>query len=80
MGPALSIAGAGAITAIAQIARGEWPSARLIAGVGIAGAALLMVASKSPELASAFGTLVLVTALMVSGVDLAKAAGNALNL
>lgn len=79
MGPAWSIAGAGAITAIAQIARGEWPGVRIVAGVAIGGAALLVIGGKSPELASAFGTLVLVTALMVSGVDIARAVNNSLN-
>lgn len=76
MGPGFSIAAAGALSAVAQIVRGEWPSARILVGVGIAGAALLTIAQSSPELASAFGTLVLVTSLMVNGVDVAKAVAN----
>lgn len=78
MGPGLKVLAAGALTATAQIVNGKWPSPRLIAGVGIAGLVLVGIASKSPDVAGAFGTLIFLTALMVSGYDVAKAAGNVL--
>lgn len=79
MGPAWSIAGAGALAATAQIVNGKWPSPRILAGVGIAGAALLILQGSSPQTASAFGTLVFLTALMVYGFDIAKAVANLIN-
>jgi hypothetical protein len=79
MGPATSILAAGALTATAQVVRGQWPSPRLIAGVGIAGAVMLAFAGQNPAIAQRFGTLVLLTSLVVNGVDVAKAANNALN-
>jgi hypothetical protein len=80
MGPGIKVLAAGALTATAQIVNGRMPSPRLIAGVGITGLVLVSIAGKSPEIAGAFGTLILLTALMVSGYDVAKAAGNVLKV
>jgi hypothetical protein len=79
MGPGLTILAAGGITAIGQISRKQWPTPRIIIGTGVAGAALLIVAQSSPELAQKFATLVLITALLTSGYDVSKGVTAALN-
>ena len=79
MSPAFKVAFAGGITAIAQIMRGEWPSAGLFYAVGIGGAALLLIQPAAPKAVDAFGSLILLTAVLVSGAEIAKAATNAIN-
>lgn len=73
MGPGLALLTAGALTATAAISRGGWPEPRIFIGSAIAGAALLGIAEVSPEVASKFATLVLITALLTSGVEVSTA-------
>lgn len=78
MGPGIALLAAGGLTTIAGITRGRPPSPRVMIGAAIAGGVLVAVGGRSPELAAKFGTLVLVTALLTSGADLALAAGRLL--
>lgn len=80
MGPGIALLAAGSITAAGAVARGGWPSPRIFVGSAIAGAALLGVAQVSPEVASRFATLVVITALLTSGYDLAVGLNRLVNL
>jgi hypothetical protein len=73
MGPGIALLTAGGITAVGQIARGRPPSPRILIGSAIAGGLLIGLGRSSPELASRFGTLVLLTAALTSGADVALA-------
>lgn len=77
MGPGFAALGAGGITIAGYLARGRTPPPAVFIGAGIAGVALLTLASASPELASRFGTLVLLTALLTSGADVARGVSRA---
>lgn len=73
MGPAFAILGAAGVTALGQAAKGKVPSPTIIVGGAVAGAAMAALAGPSPELAGKFATLVLLTALLTSGADVALA-------
>ena len=75
MGPGFALLTVGAITGTAALVRGELPSSRVFAGAAIAGGVLVAVGQASPDVASRFATVVLITALLTSGVELATAAG-----
>lgn len=77
MGPGFAALGAGGITIAGYLARGKTPPTSVFIGAGIAGVALLALSSASPELAARFGTLILVTALFTSGVDVARGVSRA---
>lgn len=77
MGPGFAALGAGAITATAYLARGKTPPPAVFIGAGVAGVALLLVAQASPAVAGRFGTLILLTALLTSGVDVARGVNRA---
>ena len=79
MSPAWMIAGAGALTLTAQLARGQAPSPRVVIGAAVAGGALLLIAQGAPEAAGKFAGLVLTTALLTSGYDVAQGVARALN-
>lgn len=74
MGPGIALLIAGGLTMAAQASRGSAPAPRILIGSAIVGGVLVGVGQKSPELAGKFATLILVTALLTSGSDLAKAA------
>lgn len=78
MGPGFAAIGAGAITATGYFARGKKPPAGVFIGAGIAGVALLVIAQGSPQVASRFGTLIVLTALLTSGVDVARGINRAI--
>ena len=76
MGPGIALLAAGAVTMAGQIAKGKTPRPRIIIGAAIAGGALVGLGQASPEVASRFATLILVTALLTSGADLATGVRN----
>ena len=80
MAPALSGLAAAGITMVGQLAHGRTPSPVILVGGAIAGGALAALAGPSPELAAKFGTLVLLTALLTSGADVALAVFNLLGI
>lgn len=79
MSPAFKIATAGALTILGTIARHKAPAPRVFIGVVAAGAILLLVADSAPEAANAFGTVVLLTALLTSGYDVAQGINHSLS-
>ena len=78
MGPGIAILAAGGLTAVARVVNGRKPEPAIFAGAVIGGAALLAIAQVSPELASRFGTLVVITALLTAGADVATGASRVL--
>lgn len=71
MAPGIAILAAGGITAVAAIVRGAKPSPNVIAGAVIAGGILTAIAAQSPDVAGKYATLVLITAILTSGADIA---------
>lgn len=63
----VGVTGAGALAVVNELAKGNVPSARIGVGVAISGAMLLVLAEFSPQLAGAFGALILVTSAFVTG-------------
>lgn len=78
LGAGFAVLGAGALTIGAYLARGESPPPAVFIGSAVAGVALVAVASHSPALASKFGTLILITAILTNGIDLARGVNNAI--
>ena len=74
MGPGIALLAAGALTATAAVVKGKAPSPSIFAGAAIAGGALLGLAQVSPDVASRFATLVVLTAILTSGAELALGA------
>lgn len=79
MGPALQVGIAGGLTIIGAIARGDAPSPRIFVGVAVAGAGVLGLAQLAPDAARSLATVILLTALLTSGYDVARGVGSALN-
>lgn len=79
MTPALLIAGAAAVTALASISRGEPPHPRIFLGAAIAGAGMLLLANYTPEAAAKLAAVVFTTALLTSGYDLGHGVASALS-
>lgn len=78
MGPGFAALGAGGLTIAGYLARGQSPPPAVFIGAGLAGVVLLTVASASPEIAARFGTLLLLTAFLTSGMDVAKGINRAI--
>lgn len=74
MGPGFAMLAVGGLTATARVVKGHKPEPAIFAGAVIAGAVLLAVAQASPELASRFAMLVVITSLLTSGADIAAGA------
>lgn len=79
MSPALLIAAAGGLTVIGNIASRKAPSPRIFVGVAVAGAGMLTLAQLAPDAAQQLATVVLITALLTSGYDVARGVTAALN-
>jgi hypothetical protein len=79
MGPALVVASAAGLTAVGAIARGEAPKPRVFLGAAIAGAGFLLLAQYSPDVSAKLAGVVLMTALLTSGYDVATGVTRALN-
>lgn len=79
MGPALMVAAAGGLTALAAVSQGNAPHPRIFLGAAIAGAGMLALGQFAPELAGKMAGLVFTTALMVSGYDVSQGVARALN-
>lgn len=65
----------GAVVTAGRISQGKKISARVIVGAGILALVLSAINQGRPELASAFGMLILVGALLNYGVPLAQKLG-----
>lgn len=79
MNPALILAAAAGVTALGALARGTTPAPRIFVGAAVGGVVLAGFASLDPQLASRFAGVVLITALLTSGYDVAKGVQSALN-
>ena len=77
--PALLVAAAGGLTVVGTIARGKAPAPRVFLGVALAGAGMVTLAQYAPEAAAQLATVVLLTALLSSGYDVARGITQALN-
>lgn len=73
------IAAAAGLTVTAALVRRQAPAPRIFVGAAVAGTALALVAHAAPTAASRFAGVVLLTALLTSGYDVAKGVNNALN-
>lgn len=78
MGPGFTVLLAGGVTSLAYMAKGDWPPPRIFIGSAIAGTGLMAVARKYPGPAQQFASLILLTALVTSGVDVAQGLNRAL--
>lgn len=78
MSPALLIAAAGGLTIVGNIAAKKAPSPRIFVGIAVAGAGMLGLAQLAPEAAQQLATVVLLTALLTSGYDVASGVSSAL--
>lgn len=79
MGPGLVIVTASGIVILGRLSKGESPHPRIFLGAVIAGAGMLTLAQFSPEVAAKLAGVVLMTAIMTSGYDVAQGVTRALN-
>ena len=79
MTPSITLAAAAAITAVGYLARGRTPAPRIFIGAAVAGTALALIGQAAPEAAARFAGVVLLTALLTSGYDVAQGVNAALN-
>lgn len=76
---AVLIAGAGGLTLLGELARGETPRAAVMIGTAGAGALVMLLGMANEQLAHGLALVVFLTALLTSGYDLAAGIGRALN-
>lgn len=73
------VAAAGGLTVLGELARGELPRPAVFIGTAGVGLALLIAAQAAPTLAHGFAVVILLTALLTSGYDVAAGIVRALN-
>lgn len=75
----LLVLGAGALTIIGELSRGESPRPAVFIGTAGAGLAIMFASFAAPDLAHGFAVVVFLTALLTSGYDVANGVVKALN-
>lgn len=75
----LLILGAGVLTVVGELSRGETPRPAVFIGTAGAGILVTFAALAAPDMAHSFAVLVFLTALLTSGYDVSQGVIRALN-
>lgn len=75
----LLVATAGGLTVLGELARGQRPRPAVFVGTAGVGFVLLIVSSSAPQVAHGFALVILLTALLTSGFDVAAGITRALS-